>query len=143
MNPEALTKSRVLVDTNVFSYIFWKRTQANFFLPYLAHKTLAVSFITVGELYYGAYKADWGQKRIEELESKLKNYVVIPYDYGLCQTYARIRTDREKLGLSVDLPDVWIAACAVNHDCALATNNGRHFEGIPGLDLISPTTLQP
>lgn len=34
-------------------------------------------------------------------------------------------------------PDLWIAAWAVEHAAALATRNGKHFENIPGLTLIS------
>jgi predicted nucleic acid-binding protein len=32
--------------------------------------------------------------------------------------------------------DLWIAATAVHFDVPLATNNRRHFEGIPGLRLL-------
>lgn len=32
--------------------------------------------------------------------------------------------------------DAWIASTALRHDIPLATNNTRHFEGIPGLTLV-------
>ena len=34
--------------------------------------------------------------------------------------------------------DCWIAATALLYDCALATNNGRHFQYVKDLTLISP-----
>jgi hypothetical protein len=33
--------------------------------------------------------------------------------------------------------DLWIAACAVRHSIPLVSNNQAHFEGIPGLILIT------
>jgi len=34
-------------------------------------------------------------------------------------------------------PDLWITAWAVQHATPLATRNRRHFQDIPGLDLIA------
>ena len=82
MTPESLTKNRILVDTDAVSYLFRGDTRAEYFRPYFLHRTLAVSFMTVAELYYGAYKARWGTNRIVQLENHLRNYVVVPYDYG-------------------------------------------------------------
>ena len=138
ISSDALAKSRIVVDTDVVSYIFNGHTQADFFTPHLVNKTLAVSFMTVAQLYYGAYHAGWGGNRVTRLEHHLKNYVVIPYDYELCLTWAGVRNDGERKQRSIEHADCWIAACALRHDCALATNNGRHFRHIDGLALISP-----
>lgn len=138
MTPADITKSRILVDTDVVSYLFGGREQATFFRPYLQHRTLAVSFMTVAELYFGAYKANWGIRRITQLDNHLRNYVIVPFDYELCRRCASIRADRQKAGHQMGLADAWIAASALVHNCALATNNGRDFQGILGLELISP-----
>jgi predicted nucleic acid-binding protein len=43
----------VLLDTNVFSYFLRRNdTRADLYYPYVQYKTLVVSFVTVGELYY-------------------------------------------------------------------------------------------
>ena len=105
MTPEGLTKSRILLDTDVVSYIFRRAPQADFFRPYLLHKTLAVSFMTVAELYYGAYRAAWGINRITQLENHLRNYVVVPYDYLVCQEWARVRAQQERLGHQISVAD--------------------------------------
>jgi tRNA(fMet)-specific endonuclease VapC len=138
MTPAEVGGSRILVDTDVVSYIFGNRPQADFFRPYLRHRTLAISFMTVGELYFGVYNRNWGSQRIAQLENHLKNYVVVPYDYRVCQQWAKIRAARQRSGHQIGLADAWHAACALVHDCALATNNGKDFQGIPGLDLITP-----
>jgi predicted nucleic acid-binding protein len=142
IQPQELTKNRIVVDTDVFSYILAERPQADFFRPYFLHRTLAVSFVTVGQVYFGAFKNNWGANRISRLEKQLKNYVVLPYDYDVCLAWAHLRADCELDGFRVPDLDAWIAACALRHDCALATNNGSHFLQIKGLIVICPTIPQ-
>lgn len=50
----------VLLDTDVFSYLLNANDRrADFYRPYVQDKILSVSFVTVGELYYGAVKKLW------------------------------------------------------------------------------------
>ncbi len=133
-----MADNRIVVDTDVVSYIFNRHTQAAYFLPRLSHRSLAVAFMTVAQLYYGAYKAMWGNQRIFKLENHLKNYVVLPYDHLVCLKWAEIKCKCDKMGFTIEYADCWIAACAIRHECSLATNNGRHFQHIDGLDLIAP-----
>jgi len=125
--------------TDVFSYIFRGDPRADFFRPYILHRTLAVSFMSVAELYYGAHRDGWGPARIERLENRLKSYVVLPYDYLVCQLWGQVRAQRRAHGHEIGHADAWIAATALRHDCALATNNSRDFVGIEGLIIISPS----
>ncbi len=99
-----------------------------------------MAFITVGELYYGAIKRGWSAKTIATLEQHLKPAVIVPYDVEIFKTYGRLRaTLRTESGSdrSVFQNDLWIAACAVRHNLPLITNNRKHFEGIPSLNMIS------
>lgn len=50
----------VIVDTDVFSFAFRGDDRADVFREVLEGKLLAVSFTTVGELWYGAEKKSWG-----------------------------------------------------------------------------------
>lgn len=136
----------VLLDTDVFSYLLRAGDRRG--EPYREHvrgKTIAVSFITVGELYYGASKRTWSAKTIASLEQHLKAAVIVPYDVEICKTYARLRaTLRTESGSDRVLQnDLWIAASAVRHNLPLITNNRRHFEGIPGLNVISEAPKKP
>ena len=132
------TGNRILVDTDVYSYIFGDREEAKYFLPYLTGKILAVSFMTVAEVYSGAYKKNWGDHKLTKLEHHLKNCAILPYDIGVCLKWAEINSDSEKAGHPIETADCWIAACALKYDCQLATNNKRHFEHIMALNLIAP-----
>jgi tRNA(fMet)-specific endonuclease VapC len=127
----------VLLDTDVFSYLMKpKDTRGDLYRPRVKDKTVAVSFITVGELYHWAEKRQWAAKTRQNLEERLKAVVVVPYDIELCRTYGRVRTSLPA-GLVVSPNDLWIATCAIRHAIPLVTNNRKHFDRIPGLNLIS------
>jgi predicted nucleic acid-binding protein len=127
----------VLLDTDVFSYLMKpKDARGDAYRLHVKGKTVAVSFITVGELYYGAEKRNWSGKTLRNLQERLKAVVVIPYDLELCRTYGKVRASLPA-GVVVAPNDLWIATCAVRHSIPLITNNRKHFEQIPGLTLIS------
>jgi len=97
--------------------------------------------MSVAQIFYGAYHANWGTAKLLKLENHLKNYVVLPYDYSVCLKWAEVRKNLEDDNYSIEHADCWIAASALRYDCALATNNGRHFLHIKELDLISPNLI--
>jgi tRNA(fMet)-specific endonuclease VapC len=131
----------VLLDTNVFSYFLRRNdTRADLYYRYVQHKTLVVSFVTVGELYYWAELKKWGLAERQRLEEKLAATTIVWYDLEICKAYARIKSGLRTASGSHRLVgdnDLWIAACAVRHAIPLITHNRRHFEGIPGLNFIS------
>ena len=86
------------MDTDVVSYFLKEDERRKFYEPYFRNRTLAVSFMTVAELYFWAYNNSWGQSRITELENKIKNYVVLPYDVIVCMRWAEVRNQRDKDG---------------------------------------------
>ncbi len=135
----------VILDTDVFSYLMKpKDTRGDAYRPHVKGKTVAVTFITVGELYHWAEKRKWSAKSRQNLEERLKAVVIVPYDAELCRTYGRVRASLPT-GFVVAANDLWIAACAIRHAITLITNNRRHFERIPGLTIISemPTKTAP
>jgi len=73
---------------------------------------LAVSFATVGDLYYGAVNAAWGERRLRALEQVLSRYVILPATRAVTEKwgslYARFKGRLQGEGIN----DLWIAACA-------------------------------
>jgi len=114
-----------------------KDPRAKIYLRHVENRLLAISFITVGELLFGAVKNKWGERRIDDLKQRLRSVVIVPYDYELCSTYADLKARLEADGNKIGDNDLWIAACAVRHGVPLVSNNRRHFERVPGLRLIS------
>jgi predicted nucleic acid-binding protein len=129
----------VLLDTDVFSYFANGHTLASKYEPHVEGKLKAVSFVTVGEMLAGAQLAGWGAKRIAGLEALLRTVVIIPYDLDVCRAYAKLCALKQPNGTArtIAANDRWIAACAIRHGVPLVSNNRRHYEGIPGLTLIS------
>ncbi len=100
----------------------------------------SITFITVGEMYYGAEKRKWGEEKRKLLETTLRNFVVIPYDNEISKVYGRVVAERERNGRPISCADTWISACAVRHNTPLLTHNPGHFEGISGLQVVTGLT---
>lgn len=134
----------LLLDTDVFSFLIKKDdTRAELYRPIVRDKTIALSFISVGELYVWTKRKNWGARRIADLEQRLKAVVIIPYDLELCKTYGRVNADLMAIGRRVPANDLWIAACAIRHSLPLVTHNKKDFEGIPNLKIISQDVPPP
>jgi len=128
---------RLLVDTNIVSYLMKRNPISELYLPDLKDKVLCLSFVTIGELYLGAEKDNWGDKKKNELEERLKNYVVLPYDKVVAECYARTIMGIRRQGFNISFSDAWIAATALAFEIPLVTHNGRHFVPVPNLKLIT------
>jgi tRNA(fMet)-specific endonuclease VapC len=132
----------VMVDTDVYSYITGSNpARATPYKPHLEGHTITLSFITVGEQYAGFTKqislGRWPANRLDKLESDLRRVTIVPYDIEVCKTFGDIKAMLERTGKTLDANDLWIAACAKRHSLKLVTNNRKHFEAIPGLDIVS------
>ena len=63
---------RVLLDTDVFSYLLkGSGESAERYRKHVVGKTVAVSFVTIGEIYSGFFKRGVGHARFEAFEAKL------------------------------------------------------------------------
>jgi tRNA(fMet)-specific endonuclease VapC len=132
----------VLLDTDVFSYLTKTGDdRADLYKRHVEGKRIALSFITVGELYEWAHTRRWSIDRIATFESKLTQTVIIPYDVEICKVYATLASLKTPEGAARNIAanDRWIAACALRHDLTFVTHNRKHFHGIPSLRIISET----
>lgn len=125
---------QVLVDTSVVSYLFKNHTLALRYREHISGRLLAVSFMTLAELYRWPLERGWGEPRIARLLSYLRDYVVLPPDERMTWTWARIMSKR---GRPIAVGDGWIAATAVRHDLPLVTHNPRNFQHVDGLRIIT------
>ena len=98
---------------------------------------LGVSFVTVGEILFGAFRNKWGNAKLEQMKARIRSVTIVPYDWAVCQAYGELKASLQEAGKPVADNDLWIAACAVRHSIPLISNNRAQFENIPGLVLIS------
>ena len=132
-----MDSGKLMLDTNIISYLFKESAFIQPYLRHLAGKRLFLPFICVGELFHWAESAKWGKRRRDEMEKKLCNYSIVPYDYEIARTYGKIAAERKRNGRPITLHDAWIAACAVRHGIPLVTHNAKDFDGIASLKIIT------
>jgi tRNA(fMet)-specific endonuclease VapC len=132
-----MSGAKIILDTNIVSYLMKGGPLAEAYAPHVQGRLLAISFITVGEMYFGAENKNWGEKKRKELETTLRNFVVIPYDHEIARCYGKLVAERRRGGKPIAPNDAWIAACTVRHGVPLVTHNPKDFEGITSLEVIT------
>ncbi len=129
--------SRIVVDTDVASYIFNWHSLAQQYSDALRGSELILSFMTIAELRMGAISAGWSSRRRLLLEQFIQGFELVYADNDLCTVWARIRADARAAGRALSPQDAWIAATALALNAPLATNNRRDFEHVQNLRLLS------
>jgi tRNA(fMet)-specific endonuclease VapC len=130
----------IIVDTDVFSYLWQGRAVSPRFTEALRNTVPVLSFVSVGEVWFGARKANWGEKRLEQLRSAMRPYLIAPYSPEIAMLWGELKSEACRRGLPLAQPansnDLWICATAVHYDAPLMTNNVKHFASIPHLNLV-------
>lgn len=130
--------SLILIDTDIASFIFKGSNYADAYTPVLSGNELALSFMTVAELFQWASLRQWGDRRLGQLEQYLSNYLIIPSDLPLCRTWAQVRADCQSMGRPISPQDAWIAATALRHSLPLVTHNTKDFAAISQIQIVTP-----
>jgi tRNA(fMet)-specific endonuclease VapC len=128
--------SGYLVDTDWLIDVTHAHVEATRTLAALLSDGLAVSLISYGELYEGAYHGRDREQQIATVQRLLQGMVLLPLTPQIMETFAITRGHlprhrRQQIG---DL-DLLIAATALSHDMTLLTRNLRDFQHVPGLKL--------
>lgn len=134
--------SRVVLDTSVSSLLFRNSDEAEYYKCEIEGMQAVISFQTLEESWYGAFKGGWGAGRMNKLRFHLDQFEVIWPNREMAEISANLRKEREKSGSRLNTADAWIAATAIMLDCSLASKDGD-FKGISNLQLIqySPNAL--
>lgn len=100
---------------------------------------LAVSSVTLGELYAGAYKhSQW--TRILGLITDLRIQIqVLDFDAVCAETFGQIRGTLLQQRISGSTTDLMFASAALVHDLTMVTYNTKDYQNIPR----SPREIHP
>ena len=125
---------QVLLDTNICRYMIKNnppevRQRFCAFLP----GDIAISAITVAELWSGVEKSAAREKNAQALEAFLLPLEIIPFDLDAAIAYGQIRTSLDRQGQPIGGMDMLIAAQALACKVTLITNNLKEFQKIPNL----------
>jgi len=135
----------ILLDTNVVSEVIKATPDAAVgrWFSKLTETEVFVCAITEAELLAGVAIMPGGRRRdalIRLIQGILgedfadRNH---PFDSHAAKAFAEVVADRRRAGRPISTPDAQIAAIARSRGAALATRNGRDFEGC-GVEVINP-----
>ena len=103
----------------------------------LISEGIAISIVSVAELYEGALNSHDPERGEEALNDFLRPFPVIDLDIPICRIFGMERARLRAAGTLITDMDLLIGATALRHNLTLLTNNRRHFERLPGLRIIS------
>lgn len=121
----------------VFSDLFRGGDAAAQYASHLQNQIIALSFQTVGELWYGAIKAGWGEAKRRELDERIRRFVVLACDKATVRAWAELRAVAESKGLSKQTTDLWIAATAKRHSLPMLSRDKGFFTALD-IEIIAP-----
>jgi predicted nucleic acid-binding protein len=125
----------VLLDTDVFSFIFKRDTRAAEYASHLAGVQPCLCFQSVAELRLWALLRNWGERRRTNLEISIARCLILPFDDGISRRWAEVNSHRLRVGRPIQCGDAWIAAAALQHGIPLLSHNIGDYADIPGLQI--------
>ena len=102
-------------------------------LQALRTQGLALSIISVAELWEGVHFSKDPTRSEAMLTEFLSGVVILGIDEEICRRFGQLRGSLRSAGKLVGDFDLLVAASALRHDLTLLTNNRRHFERVEGL----------
>ena len=107
-------------------------------LEALAPEGLALSIISLAELYEGVYYASAPAESEAALQRFLNpELTILGVDEETCKAFGKERGRLRAAGLMIGDCDLLIGATALRYNLTLLTNNRRHFVRIEGLHMES------
>jgi tRNA(fMet)-specific endonuclease VapC len=99
---------------------------------------VGIAAITASELLHGVHRATEEHRGRREtfVESILAAFPVIAFDLLVARVHARLWAGLVSSGSEVGAHDRLVAATALSAGWRIATANIRHFNRIPGLDVL-------
>jgi predicted nucleic acid-binding protein len=96
--------------------------------------------VTIVELTHGIYRAksDSDRERRRAFSAELRRDMVVqPVTVEIAELAGRIEGEQASHGISIAFEDLLIGATALQIGYGVATANVRHFQMIPGLQVLA------
>ncbi len=131
--------SLYILDTDTCSYIIKKRPESVLTsmqaTAELGHH-ITISAITYSELLLGAERSDNKRKHrklVSEFVERLDE--ILAWDRKAAEAFAKLQTGLFQKGLPIGLNDTMIAGHALSQGGIVITNNIKHFNKVPQLEV--------
>ncbi|NCU66520.1 type II toxin-antitoxin system VapC family toxin [Acidovorax sp. 210-6] len=126
---------RYLLDTNIVIYVLKRRPIEVLSLFNENASRMAISAITLSELFHGAEKSTRVSDNLVAIEDFCSRLEVLPYGAKAAQHYGAIRAGLEKTGQPIGVNNLHIAAHARSEGLIVVTNNVGEFARVPALQV--------
>ena len=125
------TKKIILCDTNIFIDYFHDDERTIQELDLLGFERLAISVVSVAEIYFGMRKRETAKTR-----EIVRKFNLLHLDKNTSKLFIQFMLGYKEMGISV--PDALIGATTVSNNVELFTRNRKDFDFIEGLKLYNP-----
>jgi tRNA(fMet)-specific endonuclease VapC len=127
---------KYLIDTDWI--IFGLRGEKNIVskLFELREEGLAISVISLAELYEGVYRSTDPVSNERSISDFLTGVSVLEITNEICKIFGKQRAKLRKEGRLIGDLDLLIASTCFHHGLILITNNIKHFELVEGLNIL-------
>ena len=120
----------VLCDTDVMIEFYRGNPEVISDLRKIGQKNIALNYITVGELIYGAFN----KRDLTKLLKGIEHLILLDIDNKTCVKFVNL-ISTYALSHRLAVPDGFIAATAIENDVELFILNKKYFRFIEGLKL--------
>lgn len=127
-----------LFDTDAITNLIKKNPSKKIIekISSLSKKDQFITTITIGEIFYGAFKSSNPEFHIEKLQTVLLPLVnVLSFDSKSAFFYGKIRAELEKGGEIISSTDLQVVSIAIANELILITGNIKHFKRIKQLQI--------
>ena len=124
-----------LIDTDIIIYSLKGEQKVTNSFEERLNDPKSISVITYGELVYGAKKSQQEQKNMARVRRIAEIFPIIDISPAIIETFGDLKATLEKTGNTVADMDLIIASTALTHNMFLVTNNEKHFQKIPELQI--------
>ena len=122
----------ILCDTDIFIEAFKNNTLATGLLRRIGFQNIALSAISLMELYFGALN----KRELAKIKSRLQKLEIINLDQKITETAINM-IERYAKSHGLHIPDALIAATAICRGMQLLTYNVKDFKFVEGIRLYS------
>ena len=122
----------VLCDTDIFVEALKNNKSVTGLLGHIGFQNIALSAITLMELYFGALN----KRELAKIKSRMQRLEIVNLDNEITET-AIIMIEKYSKSHALHIPDALIASTSICRGVELLTYNVKDFKFIEGIKLYS------
>ena len=124
-----------LLDTDTCIYWMKNRYSIGEKITQIGWDKISICVITAAELYHGAYNSSRVTENLSRAEFFIQQLPVLPLTDRTLRCFGELKSQLRRIGKPITDFDLMIASVALTEGKILVSNNTRHYNRIPGLQL--------